>query len=157
MPPFFFLIAPRTVTTPFRARHPHVRFSIVSCTSIEVLAQLTNLEIDAGLTYLDNEPLGRVTAIPLYRELQRMLGEIAAEFAVSGTNVYDLGCSDGITLATLSSANHAVAVQLARIPDLIRGYGHVKERNVKIAREEEARLLEAYRAPSPTPQVLVAA
>ena len=43
-------------------------------------------------------------SIPLYRELQRMLGEIAAEFAVSGTNVYDLGCSDGITLATLSSA-----------------------------------------------------
>lgn len=43
-------------------------------------------------------------SIPLYRELQRMLGEIAAEYSVSGTNVYDLGCSDGITLATLSSA-----------------------------------------------------
>jgi tRNA (cmo5U34)-methyltransferase len=33
-----------------------------------------------------------------------MLGEVAAEFAVSGTNVYDLGCSDGITLDTVSSA-----------------------------------------------------
>ncbi len=43
-------------------------------------------------------------SIPLYRELQRMLGEIAAEFAVSGTNVYDLGCSNGVTLETLSSA-----------------------------------------------------
>jgi tRNA (cmo5U34)-methyltransferase len=43
-------------------------------------------------------------SIPLYRELQRMLGEIGSEFAVSGTNVYDLGCSDGITLQTLSSA-----------------------------------------------------
>ena len=43
-------------------------------------------------------------SIPLYRELQRMLGEIAAEFAVAGTNVYDLGCSNGITLETLSSA-----------------------------------------------------
>jgi len=43
-------------------------------------------------------------SIPLYRELQRMLGEIAAEFAVGGTNVYDLGCSNGITLETLSSA-----------------------------------------------------
>ncbi len=29
---------------------------------------LENLEIDAGVTYLDNEPLGRVTGIPLYRE-----------------------------------------------------------------------------------------
>jgi tRNA (cmo5U34)-methyltransferase len=43
-------------------------------------------------------------SIPLYRELQRMLGELAAEFAVSGTNVYDLGCSNGITLQTLISA-----------------------------------------------------
>ncbi len=43
-------------------------------------------------------------SIPLYRELQRMLGEIAAEFAVSGSNVYDLGCSNGVTLETLSSA-----------------------------------------------------
>jgi len=43
-------------------------------------------------------------SIPLYRELQRMLGEIAVEFAVSGTNVYDLGCSNGITLDTLDDA-----------------------------------------------------
>ena len=43
-------------------------------------------------------------SIPLYREVQRMLGEIAAEFAISGSNVYDLGCSNGITLETLSSA-----------------------------------------------------
>jgi len=43
-------------------------------------------------------------SIPLYRELQRMLGEIAVEFAVSGTNVYDLGCSNGITLDTLDHA-----------------------------------------------------
>lgn len=43
-------------------------------------------------------------SIPLYRELQRMLGEIAVEFAVSGSNVYDLGCSNGITLDTLDQA-----------------------------------------------------
>ncbi len=35
--------------------------------------ELENLEIDAGLTYLDNEPLGRVTAVPLYREHYRLL------------------------------------------------------------------------------------
>lgn len=43
-------------------------------------------------------------SIPLYRELQRMTGELANDFAVSGTNVYDLGCSTGITLHTLCSA-----------------------------------------------------
>jgi len=43
-------------------------------------------------------------SIPLYRELQRMTGELANEFSVSGTNVYDLGCSTGITLHTLCTA-----------------------------------------------------
>jgi tRNA (cmo5U34)-methyltransferase len=40
-------------------------------------------------------------SVPLYHELQRMIGEIAAEFAQEGTSVYDLGCSTGITLFTL--------------------------------------------------------
>src|SRR5207302_3763407 len=57
-----------TLTTPFRQRHPNVQFTIMSRTSIEVLEQLENLEIDAGVTYLDNEPLGRVSTVPLYRE-----------------------------------------------------------------------------------------
>jgi indolepyruvate ferredoxin oxidoreductase len=62
------------------------------------------------------------------------------------------------TLTTLTPKNHAIAVQLARIPDLIRGYGHVKERNVKLAKAEEARLLEAYRSPvTSISQVRVAA
>ena len=62
-----------TLTTPYRARHPQVQFTIYSRTSSEILALLENLEIDAGLTYLDNEPLGRVTQIPLYRERYRLL------------------------------------------------------------------------------------
>jgi DNA-binding transcriptional LysR family regulator len=62
-----------SLTTPFRQRHPNVRFTIQSRTSIEVLEQLDNLEIDAGVTYLDNEPLGRVTAVPLYRERYRLI------------------------------------------------------------------------------------
>lgn len=62
-----------TLTTPFRARHPEVHFTVLSRTSVEILTHLENLEIDAGLTYLDNEPLGRVTAVPLYRERYRLL------------------------------------------------------------------------------------
>ena len=61
------------LTTPFRARHPDVRFSILSRTSIEMLTLLDNLEIDAGVTYLDNEPLGRVNAVPLYQERYQLL------------------------------------------------------------------------------------
>ena len=61
-----------SLTTPYRARHPNVRFTILSRTSIEVLKALDNLEVDAGLTYIDNEPLGRVTTVPLYHERYRL-------------------------------------------------------------------------------------
>jgi DNA-binding transcriptional LysR family regulator len=61
------------LTTPYRAQHPDVSFTILSRNSIEVLSLLENLEIDAGLTYLDNEPLGRVQTVPLYSEDYRLL------------------------------------------------------------------------------------
>ena len=61
------------LTTPFRERHPNVQFTVWSRTSADVLALLENLEIDAGLTYLDNEPLGRVNAVPLYQERYQLL------------------------------------------------------------------------------------
>lgn len=61
------------LTTPYRAKHPDVKFTLLSRTSAQILALLENLEIDAGLTYLDNEPLGRVTTVPLYRETYRLL------------------------------------------------------------------------------------
>ena len=57
-----------TLTTPYRERHPAVQFTILSRNSKEILQLLDNLEIDAGVTYLDNEPLGRVAHVPLYRE-----------------------------------------------------------------------------------------
>src|ERR1700760_1570833 len=62
-----------SLTTPFRKRHPEVRFQVRSCTSADVLGLLENLEVDAGLTYIENEPIGHVRTIPLYNESYRML------------------------------------------------------------------------------------
>ncbi|MBR9652171.1 LysR family transcriptional regulator [Thalassovita aquimarina] len=56
------------LTAEFVQRHPKVRFTILSRTSVEILSMLENLQIDAGLTYLDNEPLGRVSTVPIYSE-----------------------------------------------------------------------------------------
>ena len=51
----------------------------------------------------------------------------------------------------LNAANHATAVQLATVPDEIRGYGHVKERSIKVAKAAEASLLQQFRSPQPKP------
>src|SRR6185437_8857132 len=61
------------LTTPFHEKHPAVTFSIISRTSIEVLTLLENLEADIGITYLDNEPLGRVASVPLYSERYQLI------------------------------------------------------------------------------------
>ena len=49
-------------------------------------------------------------------------------------------------LDRLAPDTHALAVQLASIPDDIRGYGHVKTRNLVAAKEREAKLLAALRS-----------
>ncbi|MBK6559820.1 MAG: indolepyruvate ferredoxin oxidoreductase family protein [Comamonadaceae bacterium] len=50
-------------------------------------------------------------------------------------------------LKSLSAANHATAVEIARIPEQIKGFGHVKERHLKAARQNWSALMAAYRAP----------
>ena len=42
-------------------------------------------------------------SVPGYREIQRMICELASDFAVDGTNVYDLGCSTGTTIRNLDA------------------------------------------------------
>jgi indolepyruvate ferredoxin oxidoreductase len=51
-------------------------------------------------------------------------------------------------LGGLSADNYGLAVEIARIPEQIRGYGHVKQRHLAAARQHEAELLAAFRAPA---------
>ena len=53
-------------------------------------------------------------------------------------------------LRSLNADNHATAVEIARIPEQIKGYGHVKERNLKPARERWNALMAQYRDPAAT-------
>ncbi len=55
-------------------------------------------------------------------------------------------------LQKLTPANHALAVELANLPEQIRGYGHIKEANIAKAKKREAELLACFRNPAPTMQ-----
>jgi indolepyruvate ferredoxin oxidoreductase len=50
-------------------------------------------------------------------------------------------------LAGLTPDNYGLAVEIAQIPEQIRGYGHVKQRHLETARRREAELLAAFRKP----------
>ena len=61
------------ITLPFQERHPGVRFTVLARSSGVLLNLLHQREIDVGVTYLSHEPIGDVSAIPLYREQYLLL------------------------------------------------------------------------------------
>jgi DNA-binding transcriptional LysR family regulator len=69
------------ITAAFWKQHPGIRLTISSHSSTEVLSRLDNLEAEVGLTYLDNEPVGRMIEIPLYRERYHLVTPADGPFA----------------------------------------------------------------------------
>jgi len=56
------------ITLPFHAAHPGVSLRVVSSSSTEIQRGLDNHDFDAGITYIDNEPLKNLRELPLYTE-----------------------------------------------------------------------------------------
>ncbi|TAL32470.1 MAG: indolepyruvate ferredoxin oxidoreductase family protein [Alphaproteobacteria bacterium] len=52
----------------------------------------------------------------------------------------------------LTASNYDLAVEIASIPEHIRGYGHVKDDHLKRAKEAEASLLEKFGRPAAPPE-----
>lgn len=62
------------LTGPFGERHPKVRISLESSSSRAIARRIANTDLDAGVTYIDGEPLGAgVRTVPLYRERYLLL------------------------------------------------------------------------------------
>jgi indolepyruvate ferredoxin oxidoreductase len=51
-------------------------------------------------------------------------------------------------LKSLNASNHALAIDIAQLPEQIKGYGHVKARNAAAAQSQWARLMGQWRDPS---------
>ncbi len=102
------------LTTPFRARHPDVRFTIFSRTSVEILDLIENLEVDAGITYLDNEPLGKLNTIPLYREQYRLITSIGSPLGDRETVTWAEVANVPLCLLTPDMQNRRIIDQLLK-------------------------------------------
>lgn len=63
-----------------------------------------------------------------------------AERRMERQMVLDFEITMGKVLVQLTPKNHAIACQIATLPQTIRGFGHVKERNLKEARATEEKL-----------------
>ena len=49
-------------------------------------------------------------------------------------------------IADLDADNHALAVEIAGLPEFIRGFGHVKEANLASVRRREVELVRRFHA-----------
>lgn len=67
----------------------------------EVITQSSDFKFDRKVVTVFDDMVTR--SVPFYLEIQRMIGELAAEYAQSGTSVYDLGCSTGTTLKNMDN------------------------------------------------------
>ena len=56
------------LTRHLQQQHPELTVSLLSLSSIQIQRGLDGFDLDAGVTYLDNEPLQHVRSLPLYRE-----------------------------------------------------------------------------------------
>jgi DNA-binding transcriptional LysR family regulator len=102
------------LTTPYRERHPNVQFTIWSRNSMEILELLENLEIDAGMTYLGNEPVGHVTSIPLYHERYRLITSAEAPLGNRATVTWAEVAQVPLCLLTPDMQNRRIIDRLLR-------------------------------------------
>ena len=99
------------LTGPFVTRHPNVRVTILSRTSVEILSGIEGLELDAGITYLDNEPLGRVAQLPLYTETYRFLCSPASPLFALAALTWDQVAGQPLCLLTADMQNRRIVNQ----------------------------------------------
>jgi DNA-binding transcriptional LysR family regulator len=100
------------LTAPFTRRHPNVRVTVLSRTSAEILSGIESLELDAGITYLDNEPLGRVAQVPLYLEYYRFLCLAGSTFAEHESVTWAEAAGAPLCLLTADMQNRRIVNQL---------------------------------------------
>ncbi|MES2665250.1 MAG: LysR family transcriptional regulator [Pseudomonadota bacterium] len=99
------------LTGPFTARHPNVKITILSRTSVEILTGIESLTLDAGITYLDNEPLGRVASVPLYTEFYRLLCAPGSALAARAQVTWAEVAGEPLCLLTADMQNRRIVNQ----------------------------------------------
>ena len=102
------------ITGPCLARHPALQFTILSSASDRIRQMLDDLEVDAGITYLNTEGLGRVRTVPLYTERYRLVttaaGPLGDRERVGWAELGDLR----LCLLTPDMQNRRIMEQLMR-------------------------------------------
>jgi DNA-binding transcriptional LysR family regulator len=119
------------LTTAYHQRHPEVQFTLLSHNAQDILRLLENLEIDAGVTYLDHEPNGRVSSVPLFREHYHLVIAADAPF----------GDRDKVTWADVAKVPLCLLTPDTKLRRMIDGLMHEAGGEPKPALESNSLIL----------------
>ena len=111
------------------------------------LTSVTVFEVRFGVALL---PAGKRR-----RRLEDAFARILEEDFADRVLAFDseaAGVADEV-LASLDLSNHNAAVEIARVPEQIKGYGHVKERNLGAVRLQWGAKMQQWRAGQAAPQL----
>ncbi len=97
-----------TLTRAMNAKHPSVDFSVLSQPSEEIIRALNDFSIDAGITYLDNEPVEGLTSVQLYEESYSLFMPVAHELAVRASVTWFDAAQQKLCLLTPNMQNRRI-------------------------------------------------
>ena len=72
------------LASPLARKYPGISLTVIADPSVDIQAGLDEFRFEAGITYLDNEPLSRVRGIPLYREQYLLITPAVGSLAGKG-------------------------------------------------------------------------
>jgi DNA-binding transcriptional LysR family regulator len=102
------------LTAPFCLQHPNVTVDVQSVSSVEIQKGLDQFQLDAGLTYLDNEPLLHVRRRELYRERYLFVTNSTSELAGMSTVTWREAANANLCLLHESMQNRRVLNNVAQ-------------------------------------------
>jgi DNA-binding transcriptional LysR family regulator len=101
------------LTAPFIAKHPCVTIDVESMTSVQIQRGLDKFEIDAGLTYLENEPIAHVRKAALYRERYLFVTNRASSWGPAPSITWRNAVGENLCLLNEGMQNRRVLNNLA--------------------------------------------
>lgn len=101
------------LTGPFSSKHSQVAIEVHSMTSAEIQRALDKFELDAGVTYLENEPLQNVRKAALYRERYLFVTSKASRNAGDTVITWEDAVASNLCLLNESMQNRRVLNNLA--------------------------------------------
>ena len=97
-----------SLTQAMNARHPSVDFTVLSHSSVDIIRGLNDFSLDAGITYLDNEPVEGLLAKELYTEAYALFMPAGHELAARKSVTWAEAAQQKLCLLTPNMQNRRI-------------------------------------------------